>query len=339
LIRRLLIVGSGSAGQRHLRIARRFLPKAQIRVLKYSKQSKSLSLATGYYFHPDEAAHFDPQAAIVANPAPFHLETSIKLASHGCHLLLEKPIAERSKGVEHLLRMVKKQKVILQVGYNLRFSHSLRSYRKLIKKGAIGRILSIHAEVGQFLPSWRPKINYQHTVSAKAKLGGGVLLELSHEIDYLRWIFGEVAWVSAWKGKVGDLNLDVEDSAKLQMGFASKSRYSGVIASLNMDFVRQDPVRFCEATGTRGTLRWDGIRKKIERYIPKSRKWIKIPIRKERREESYAEQFKNFLQCARKNHKPNVSGTDGLAVLKIVDAAKRSHEKKGLRIPVMSKNN
>jgi predicted dehydrogenase len=73
-------------------------------------------------------------------------------------------------------------------GYNLRFSYSLKRFNELIKKKIVGKILSVRCEVGQYLPDWRPNKDFRKTVSANKRLGGGVLLELSHEIDYLRWI-------------------------------------------------------------------------------------------------------------------------------------------------------
>ena len=79
--------------------------------------------------------------------------------------------------------------------YNLRFLPSLQAYRERIQFGVIGKVLSVRCEIGQYLPSWRPGSDYRQAVSASRALGGGALLELSHEIDYLRWIFGEVAWV------------------------------------------------------------------------------------------------------------------------------------------------
>ena len=67
----------------------------------------------------------------------------------------------------------------------------------LMQNKIVGKILSVRCEVGQFLPSWRPNIDYRESVSARKALGGGALLELSHEIDYLMWIFGDIDWVKA----------------------------------------------------------------------------------------------------------------------------------------------
>jgi predicted dehydrogenase len=75
------------------------------------------------------------------------------------------------------------------------FLPSLIEFKRQIFSEKLGKIYSIRAEIGQYLPGWRPESDYRICVSVQQKLGGGVLLELSHEIDYLSWIFGRVDWV------------------------------------------------------------------------------------------------------------------------------------------------
>ena len=106
--------------------------------------------------------------------------------------------------------LAKKAKTVLAIGYNLRFLSSLQKFKSILDDKIIGDVWSVRSEVGQFLPSWRPNSDYRKGVSAQYALGGGVLLELSHDIDYLRWIFGEVAWVQAVLAQQSDLEIDVE---------------------------------------------------------------------------------------------------------------------------------
>ena len=144
-----------------------------------------------------EALLCRPDAAVIASPAPCHIETATPLAKAGVHLLVEKPISSSTAGVSALIEICRAQGVVLMTGYNLRFLACMQRFKELLSENRAGRILSVRAEVGQYLPSWRPDSDYRRQVSAQAALGGGALLELSHEIDYLRWLFGEVSWVSA----------------------------------------------------------------------------------------------------------------------------------------------
>ena len=249
MIERVLIVGQGSIGQRHLRILRENLPQADIRVLRHRPGSGVSELANGVYHDLADACTFAPQVAIIANPAPFHLQVATALVAVGSHLLIEKPLSHDLAGVEALLHQAHAQGVVLQVGYNLRFLPSLARFRHLVHQGEVGQVLSIRCEIGQYLPTWRPDSDYRQGVSAQGSLGGGVLLELSHELDYLRWIFGEVDWVKAYLGRHSQLEIDVEDVAHLILGFSPNraAKAPGPVAALSLDFLRHDPTRLCTA--------------------------------------------------------------------------------------------
>jgi predicted dehydrogenase len=272
----------------------------------------------------DDVRSFAPEAAIIANPAPFHLHVAKALAGMGCHLLIEKPISDNSDGVEDLLETVRAAGVICQVGYNLRYLPSLARFRDLINEGLVGRPLSVRCEIGQYLPSWRADTDYRTGVSARSDLGGGVLLELSHEIDYLRWIFGDVGWVRSWVGNVGDLDIDVEDTTHLVLGFQSKEFNKPVIANLNLDFIRHDTTRICTVIGADGSLRWNGLTGVIDIYKSGGNRWDEYVVMPHQRDDSYRAQWVHFLTSIAESKVPLADGRAGLAVLKIVEAAKIS---------------
>ena len=159
------------------------------------------------------------------------------------------------------------------IGYNLRFFSSLKYFRQLILDNYAGKVLLVHAEYGRYLPSWRPNQNYKSSVSARRDLGGGVLLELSHELDYLRWIFGEISWLKATTNIQSNLVLDVEDSANMFFGFKPSLGGGQLIGTLSIDFIRHDPTRKCIAIGEKGTLCWDGLLEQVAFYGEGSSGW------------------------------------------------------------------
>ena len=185
-------------------------------------------------------------------------------------------------------------------------------------------MLSVRAEVGQFLPSWRPGSDYRETVSAKAALGGGVLLELSHEIDYLRWLFGEIEWVSAIQRKQSGLEIDVEDTAHLILGFAHEPAAEPVIAALSMDFIRHDTTRTCTVIGETGSLRWNVLTGTVEILEQGGSSWKTLFADASQRDDSYLAEWRHFLACTTDGGSPIVTGHDGLAVLRVVEAARHS---------------
>lgn len=337
-IERILIIGHGSIGKRHLRIARETLPHADIRILRHQPCMETPKFADGCFANLTEACTFEPQAAVIANPAPFHLDTALTLTAADCHLLVEKPLSHTAKSIETLLHKVNAHNLILQVGYNLRYLPSLIQFRDLIRVGTIGRVLKVHGEIGQYLPSWRPDTDYRQGVSARRDLGGGVLLELSHEIDYLRWIFGEVAWINAWQGRQSALEIDVEDSVHLTLGFVPGAKRNAPVAFINLDFIRHDTTRRCTAIGEKGSIRWDGLTGKIEERPARSREWLQVYNHPIQPDNSYRDQWLNFIACIQTGSTPQVTGEDGLAVMRIIEAARASSITKGARVDVNYEN-
>jgi predicted dehydrogenase len=324
MVDRLVIVGNGSIGQRHLRIARGLLPHADIRVLLHRNCEAIPEYANGFMTSLDEALVFAPQAAVIANPSTFHLQVAQPMAEAGVHLLIEKPLAASFVGVSQLLTSCAERGKVLMTAYNLRFLPSLQEYRRLIKSGYIGKVLSVRCEIGQFLPAWRPNLDYRHVVSASRAMGGGALLELSHEIDYLRWIFGEVTWAQASLSKQSNLEIDVEDTAHLILGFELDADGRELIASLNMDMVRHDITRQCLAIGEFGSLRWNGLEGIVEYFSNEFKAWKRLFEYASKRDESYIAEWQHFLACVRSGISPLISGQDGLATLKIIEAARCS---------------
>ena len=325
MLERLLVVGLGSIGVRHVRIVRELVPGVQIIALRHQDHSDTNGASIDHCVASvSEALKLLPQAAVIANPASHHLEIAVPLAKAGLHLLVEKPISSSAKGVSELIEACATQGVTLMTGYNLRFSPSLQRFRGLLQEKRVGSVLSVRAEVGQFLPSWRPGVDYRKTVSAKAALGGGVLLELSHEIDYLRWLFGEIEWVSAIQRKQGSLEIDVEDTAHLFLGFAPKPGASSIVAALSMDCLRHDTTRTCTAIGETGSLRWNAVTGSVEIFEQGGEAWEILFGPEGNRDESYVAEWQHFLSCISDGTPPGVSGHDGLSVLRVIEGARQS---------------
>ena len=268
----------------------------------------------------DEALAFAPHITVIANPAPYHLSTAMPLVKAGVHLLVEKPLSVSSHGVAELLNVSANNKSLLLTGYNLRYLLSLQKFKFMLDEQTIGAVWMARCEVGQYLPSWRPDTNYKDGVSAQRALGGGALLELSHELDYMQWIFGEVDWVQAVLTKQSDLEIDVEDSAHLILGFCAKGSESPVVASVNLDFIRQDTTRTCTVIGKLGSLRWNGLTGIVELLVSGTQTWEEVYRHQAARDESYIAEWRDFVACVEGKTQPTVSGTDGLKVLLLIEA-------------------
>ena len=323
---KFLIVKSGSIGRRHLSNLRLLRPNAKVAVLRLHSATSPEALPDGVdiqFTSIDEALGFRPDAAVLAGPASTRLQLMRAFAGAGIPMFLEKPIANTLTGLQEVLQDCASRKLPLMTGYNLRFLPSLNEVKRLLEDGCIGQVLAARAEVGQYLPDWRPTSSYQDTVSARKSLGGGALLELSHEIDYLYWFFGLPAAVNASGGRYSSLDIDVEDLVSLNLEYEDEPRR---LVSIHLDFLQRAPTRTCKFIGTEGTLVWNGLSDAIDLYSAATRSWTSIgtAVAQSERNSMYIDELAHFLTCLNGNDSILIDGAQAYDVLAIVDAAKRS---------------
>jgi predicted dehydrogenase len=311
------------------------MPQAKIMVLRHSVVLENASLADSTTSSFADVQRFQPQFAVLANPASLHAEMAKPLLAMGCHLLIEKPLATNPTDGQAIRVAAQAKGCTVHVGYNLRYLPSLQFFRDRIQQGFIARVLSVRCEVGQSLEFWRTGADYRQGVSAQRSLGGGVLLELSHELDYLAWIFGRIDWVGAWFGRQSDLEIDVEDTAHLVLGFHS-GEASPPVASVALDFIRHDATRRCVAIGENGSLAWDAVKGTVEACLKGSTEWQLMHQSSPERDFSYVAQWHEFLAvAAHPNKEPGPVAADieqALHVLDVVGAARNSCEQRGIRV-------
>ncbi|MGL5840130.1 MAG: Gfo/Idh/MocA family protein [Sphingorhabdus sp.] len=320
---RFLIVSLGSIGRRHLRNLRAMNPDAEIAILRLSgtKSDQYVQGANVVTASIDEAIRFAPHAAIVASPASTHADIACKLAERGIHLLIEKPLACDVTSANRIALAAQKSGVTCMVGYNLRFKPSLIEVRNLLTAGRIGKVLSVRAEVGQYLPSWRPEQDYRTGVSAQANMGGGALLELSHELDYLIWLFGMPDRVHCTMGRYSDLEIDVEDLVNLTMEYDEPGR----LIDVHLDFLQRKAVRHCRFIGSAGTMTWDAIADtvRLEGMADGDQDQSIGPFEADGNK-AYLAEIDHFIHAIVDTAQPEPDAAAGRDILTVVEAARLS---------------
>lgn len=264
---RFLIAGLGGIGQRHLRNLRARLGDEapiiavdqrigipvlndQLQVISGETLEKKYHLQI---FRDMEAAlQTKPDVALICTPTSMHMPMALKAAQHGCHLFIEKPLSHSLDGVDELLRWVEKQGLLAVVGYQMRFHPCLQRMQDLLQQDAVGRLLAVHAEIGEYLPGWHKYEDYRQMYAARQDLGGGVILSQIHELDYLQWLFGKPRNVYALGGHLSRLEVDVEDTADLLMRFEQGGKAFAV--SLHADYLQRPPRRICTVIGDAGKI-------------------------------------------------------------------------------------
>jgi len=333
---KVLIVGLGGIGQRHVRnlrtlygekvqiiahrvrgLKRAVSPSLEIEVDIDVEQKYNIQV----FDRLDEALDLNPDFAIISNPSSLHISSAIKVAKKGCHLFIEKPLSNNLDFVDELIDICEKNSIVCFIGYQLRFHPGIVKIKEILTKEILGKILSVNAEVGEHMPSWHGYEDYRQMYAARKDLGGGVILSQIHEFDYLYSWFGLPLKIFSLGGRLSSLEIDVEDTAKILMSCI----YNGyeLPVSLHMDFIQKPPSRSCKIIAEKGKVEIDLISNqlRITRVDGTSEDYDYSDFE---RNELFMAELKHFINCIENNTKPLVDIFDGSNSLKMALAAKQS---------------
>jgi len=320
----VLIVGYGSIGKKHLE---NFLQFKDIQLTVYTKRNDLQLLRENGIKISDsltECLKENPDVGVITNETSLHIPIAIKLAKEGLDLFLEKPLSNSLKDVEKLRAIVKKKKLITQMGCNLRFHPCIKKIKSLIEHQKIGRIISAQVQNYSYLPDSHRWEDYRKSYAARKDLGGGVILTNAiHEIDYLYWFFQEVENVISISGKFSDLDIKAEDYVSGLLKFKNK-----IIGELHMDYFQRPDFRSCKIRGTKGEIYWNSDDNCVNIYNINKKKWeTKFDNGFSHNLDtysSYVEELKHFLKCV-KHRKETINDLEqGVRTLKIALAIKKA---------------
>ncbi len=330
---KFLIAGLGSIGRRHFRnlIA---LGEKDIILLRSHRATLPDDELAGYPVETNliEALKtHKPDAVIIANPTSLHLDVAIPAAEAGCHILLEKPVSNSLDRLDVLQKAAQKSGSKILVGFQFRYHPTLNKARELIRQGALGKILTVHAHWGEYLPNWHPWEDYRQGYAACADLGGGAIVTLTHPLDYLRFMLGDVESLWSFNGHISPLEIDVEDTAEIGIKF-----FGGAVGSVHLNYVQRPPVHRLEIVGTRGTFRWDNADGILHFFKMPAEfgTWSDNPpatvVEQYKlsdgfeRNQLFAAQTRHFIEVVRGESEPVCSLDDGIQALRLALAAKES---------------
>ena len=324
-MKKILVVGYGSIGKRHVE---NLLSISNLEIIVCTKRNdvKKLKKHAKVYRTLKQCLKEKPDMGIIANETSLHVTTAIKLANEGLDLFLEKPLSNSLKDVEKLRAIVKKKKLITQMGCNLRFHPCIKKIKSLIEHQKIGRIISAQVQNYSYLPDSHRWEDYRKSYAARKDLGGGVILTNAiHEIDYLYWFFQEVENVISISGKFSDLDIKAEDYVSGLLKFKNK-----IIGELHMDYFQRPDFRSCKIRGTKGEIYWNSDDNCVNIYNINKKKWeTKFDNGFSHNLDtysSYVEELKHFLKCV-KHRKETINDLEqGVRTLKIALAIKKASE-------------
>jgi len=332
---KFLIAGLGSIGRRHFRnlIA---LGEKDIILLRSHRATLPDDELAGYPVETDLAEALKkhkPEAVIVANPTSLHLDVAIPAAEAGCHILLEKPVSNSLDRLDVLQKAAEKSGSRILVGFQFRYHPTLNKARELIQASALGKVLTVHAHWGEYLPQWHPWEDYRQSYAARADLGGGVIRTLTHPLDYLRYLIGEVDSLWSFNGHLSPLEMDVEDAAEIGLRFVS-----GAVGGVHLNYFQRPPVHRLEIVGTGGTLRWDNADGVLHHFKmpatfgtfseepPAPVVEAVAPPEGFERNQLFLAQTRHFVETAAGESEPRCTLADGARALRLALAAQESQK-------------
>lgn len=322
-MKKILIIGGGSIGKRHLRnllsLGEQDVAMVETNPERAEANKKEFNIPV--YNSLEEISDKKFDIVFICSPSVYHLQNSLWAAEKGSDLFIEKPLSHNLERVDKLIDSVREKKLITLVGSNWKFYPLFQKMKELLDSGVIGKILSARCQFGQYLPDWHPGEDYRQGYSANKKLGGGILLD-SHEFDYLTWFLGEVKKISCFAKKVSNLEIDVEDVAEVILEFKN-----GAIGEIHLDYLQRFYQRNFEFFGETGTIIWDSNLQKVI-LMTKEKGWEEFPlVANYDINTMYVEEIKSFLDCV-ENRKETITPIEkGAQVLQLIVAAQESAEK------------
>lgn len=250
---KVLVVGTGSIGKRH--IGNLLELGVEVQSFSYRPEAQTLDPRVQRVPDLDEALGGAADAVVVANRTDQHMDVALRAARAGKHLFLEKPLAASMDGVAELLDAVRLRSLVVESGFMLRLHPNLLFIRQALSQGLLGEVWHMRAAVGQWLPDWRPGTDHRLGYGAFRSSGGGVTLDLIHELDLVHWLLGPVVDVTAMMRQAEVLEIETE--AVAQIGLRTRS---GALAQVHLDYLRPGYGREMEIVGRHGVMQWDYVK-------------------------------------------------------------------------------
>ena len=317
----LLIIGVGSIGERHLR---NFLRIEGVRcsIAEIDPQLRQ-KIAADYQvqdvhtdYHDAPLSSYD--GVVICTPANLHIAMASDVIAAGAHVLTEKPLAMTFDGIDQLKKLRDEKAVVASVAFVMRCEPLITELKQRVDAGELGSVRMINWYAGQYWPRMRKDYPPQYAQSRHT--GGGVIPDMIiHTINYLEWIFGPVAQISASHWRLGLEDIATEDTASVTMRFAA-----GQIAQLGVCICQRDTNARMQIIAEDGTLQTTHESDAISIFNDNTSQWTKGSARTIDRDDLFRAQAQHFIDCIQGKATPRCTIEQGEQTLRTVLAALES---------------
>jgi predicted dehydrogenase len=310
----LLVIGAGSIGRRHARNLKNL--GAKVSLFDVNADLLHTTCKTEGYIPCTNLESIlkeeKPDAALVCTPSHLHIPVAQQMVQAGIDVFIEKPLSNALDGVDNLIRTVHENKCIAMVGFMLRFEPGLKYIKEKIRPE---NVAFARLEFGSYMPLWRKGVDYRTVYSANRSMGGGTILDDTHELDYACWLFGYPKNIVSVFGKFSSFDIDVEDTAMITFEYPDK------LVSVHSDYLQRTYSRRCKICDREGyTIEWvfghsvhvkDASNEEIFSYADT------FDVN-----QLYIDEMKYFIGCIKQRVRPESGLENGYEIMKIALAAK-----------------
>ncbi len=331
---KILILGLGSIGQRHVRNIRNLLGNS-VEIICYRKRKDNHTIIENHSTTPidpsdsyniqeysslKEAYDQTPDILFVTNPTSKHINSTLQGLKNNCHVFIEKPLGDSLENIEAIINKVKEKKLIAMLGYQMRFHPAFKLLISLINENKLGNLMSASFCFGEYLPNAHPYEDYQRTYSAKKEQGGGVVFSYCHEIDMIYKLFGIPSKILAYGSQKSNLKVDVIDNANILIYY---EKYTLPI-NVQLDYVSFPPRRNCTLIGSLGYFYWDMITNKVTVEFNNNKKAIHHDFSSLDRNKLFELEISYFFDCIKQRKIKESTIYDGANNMIILNAINES---------------
>mgnify|MGYP006077207461 CR=1 FL=1 len=323
---KFLILGCGSIGKRHLRnllavgvnvnniiaVDPREDRLKEVKALGVNKFSQS-------YEKVIEENKID--AALICSPTNMHIKQGIDLAKKSINLFIEKPLDENNKNLKEFNSIVKEKNITVAIAYIFRFSPLTQKVKDILSKNTLGKVMYIRGEFSEYLPDFHPFEDYRSFYMAKKELGGGSILDQSHIMDLIGYLFGNFKEVYAVNTNLSSLEISTDDISEMIIHMES-----GSLASIHTDIFGRGHKKYVEVKAENGNILIDFLDNTVSIYNAESKSTEVFNKFPKDFNLNYIDEINNFISSCNKKAKVMTSLEEGVKTMNLILAAKKSQQ-------------
>jgi len=316
--RRWLVIGSGAIAARHIDCVSMLLGDVSFARLSTSGRPPTLSAIDDtvdeVFYDWNSALNWAPEAAVVANAASGHVDALQNLLTFGIPVFVEKPLARSPREARRVVELAHQSGQPVLVGYCLRFHPVVKRVMDLVASGKFGSPVQCTAIVGQHIKDWRTQAP-EDTVSLSAQLGGGAMLELSHEVDLAITLMGPVVEADGYT--------DTPSGYEVEVAATLSVLHERGVSSISMNMLQRPAHRTLTVVATEGSISADLVTGQLVSAGSDGEDTIETGIIQS---DMYLEQMRHFINCAKGEEQPVSDLSSAIAVLECIESVRHSME-------------